>query len=143
MCAQNTQTRSRFSSIVGNKCPRCREGNLFLHNSAYRLKGVTDMPEHCPVCGQQYELQTGFYFGTGYVAYGLSVALIALSCVVWSIFLGIPFKDNSVFTWLAVTGVLLIALQPLLQRLSRSIWIAIFVKYDADWKLHNQNAVSA
>ena len=88
------------------------------------------MPEHCPVCGQAFELETGFYFGTGYVSYGLSVVLLGLSFALWYLFLGISVYDNSIYWWLGVSSGLLLALQPVLQRLSRSIWIAFFVRYE-------------
>ncbi|NDC42124.1 MAG: DUF983 domain-containing protein, partial [Chitinophagia bacterium] len=60
-------------SILKMKCPNCREGNMFSTRSIFPLKRLTDMPERCPVCGQKMELQVGFYYGTGYVSYALSV----------------------------------------------------------------------
>jgi len=94
------------------------------------------MPEHCPVCGQAFELEPGFYFGTGYVSYGLSVMFTAIFFVLWYFTLGISIKDDSIFWWLGVNALLLVILQPLLQRLSRSIWIAFFVHYDPNWEGH-------
>ena len=29
------------------------------------------MYENCPVCSQKYDLEPGFWYGTGYVSYGL------------------------------------------------------------------------
>jgi hypothetical protein len=92
------------------------------------------MPERCPVCGQKYELQTGFYFGTGYVSYGLSVTLIGAVFVIWALVFGLSYKDNSILWCLAVSAAITLMLQPLLQRLARSIWIAFFVRYDRDWQ---------
>lgn len=88
------------------------------------------MPDRCPVCGQQYELQTGFYFGTGFVSYAMAVALTAITFVIWWFTIGMSVSDNRVFWWLILNTVILVIVQPLLQRLSRSIWIAIFVRYD-------------
>lgn len=88
------------------------------------------MPDRCPVCDQQYELQTGFYFGTGFVSYGMAVALTAITFVIWWFTIGMSVNDNRVFEWLILNTVILVIVQPLLQRLSRSIWIAIFVRYD-------------
>ncbi len=88
------------------------------------------MPQKCPVCSQDFEIQTGFYFGTGFVSYGLSVMLMALGFVIWFLTLGISIKDNSIFWWLGVNTVLLVLLQPVLQRLARSVWIAFFVRYE-------------
>jgi len=119
-------------SVVNNKCPRCRQGNLFTHSNAYNLKHNLDMPEQCPVCGQKYELQTGFYFGTGYVGYALTVFISAVTLVLWWFTIGMSVSDNSVMWWLGVNAVIVLLLQPVLQRLSRSIWIAFFVRYEPD-----------
>ena len=136
MCAENTNSKpSLLSSVLTNKCPHCRQGKLFTNSNAYSLKGSLNMPENCPVCGQKYELQTGFYFGTGFVSYGISVALLATIFTAWAVLFGFSFKDNSVFQCLGVSIALLVVVQPLLQRLARSIWIAFFVRYDANWRL--------
>jgi hypothetical protein len=47
-------------------------------------KTTMRMPENCPVCEQKFDLQTGFYFGTGYVSYGLTIfiSLITLCFMV-------------------------------------------------------------
>lgn len=119
-----------IQSVLSNKCPHCRKGNLFTDSNPYRLKTNIQMPERCPVCGQRFELQPGFYFGTGYVSYGLSVVLMGVGFLLWHLIFGLSVKDNSVVWCLSVNIILLIILQPVLQRLARSIWIAFFVKYE-------------
>lgn len=131
MCAEKQQAgRSLVGSVLTNRCPRCREGKLFTNPNPYHLKTTMRMPEHCPVCGQVYELQKGFYFGTGYVSYGLSVLSCAISFIIWYLTIGISIDDNRLFWWLGINAALLLLLQPVLQRLSRSVWIACFVKYE-------------
>ncbi|RYD56479.1 MAG: DUF983 domain-containing protein [Sphingobacteriales bacterium] len=132
MCAKITGSEPGLVySVLTNKCPRCRQGNLFTNPNPYNFKITMRMPEHCPVCGQQYELQTGFFFGTGYVSYGLSVALIGFIFIAWTLTVGLSYKDNSIFWCLGVAAATTLLLQPVLQRLSRSIWIAFFVRYDS------------
>jgi uncharacterized protein (DUF983 family) len=131
MCAQKTTAApGLISSVLRNKCPRCREGNLFTSSNPYNLKHITTMPEHCPVCGQAMEPEIGFYYGTGYVSYGLSLMFCAASFIIWVLTIGISLKDNRIFWWLGINTALMIIIQPLLMRLSRAIWIAFFVKYD-------------
>lgn len=131
MCAEKKQERPPlWWSVVNNRCPRCRKGKLFTHDNPYRFKTTMKMPEQCPVCSQKYELQTGFYFGTGYVSYGLSVLLLALIFLSWHLILGLSYRDNSIFLCLLTATLLLLSLQPFIQRLSRSVWIAFFVPYD-------------
>lgn len=131
MCATKASVRPNLLlSVLRNRCPRCRKGKLFLQPNPYNLKDMMKMHEHCTECGQAFELETGFYMGTGYVSYGLSVALTGFFFVLWYIFLGISISDNSIFWWLGANTLLLLIIQPILQRLSRSIWIACFVPFD-------------
>jgi uncharacterized protein (DUF983 family) len=131
MCAGKAdKTPGLLTSVLTNKCPKCRQGNLFTDPNPYKFRTTMRMPEHCPVCGQRYELQTGFYFGTGYVSYGLSLGIVAMIFIGWALTLGLSLMDNSIFICLGVSIAILLALQPVLQRLARSIWIACFVRYD-------------
>ncbi|HEY9363263.1 MAG TPA: DUF983 domain-containing protein [Chitinophagaceae bacterium] len=128
-------TRGIVSSVAGCYCPRCREGKLFKEDLSFRLKNVLVMNKTCPVCGQPTEIEVGFYYGTGYVSYGLTVVLSFISLVAWWLTLGLSTMDNRFFWWLGFNAVLLIFLQPWLMRISRSIWITCFVSYDPHWKV--------
>jgi uncharacterized protein (DUF983 family) len=122
-------------SILNNRCPRCREGKLFVTRSAYSsYKDVVKMHENCPVCSQLTEIEVGFYYGTSYVSYALTVALSVATFVAWWVILGFSLYDNGIFYWLGFNAVFLILLQPYLMRFSRTLWLSWFVKYDADWK---------
>jgi uncharacterized protein (DUF983 family) len=138
MCAekQSMGHSSLIGSVLSNRCPRCREGKLFTNNRPYDLRTTMRMPEHCPVCGQAFELQTGFYFGTGYVSYFLSVGFILFTAIVWFFTIGFSFNDNRLYWYLAAVTTFLLVTQPLNQRLCRSIWIAFFVRYDRNWREH-------
>lgn len=93
------------------------------------------MPETCPVCGQQVEVEVGFYYGTGYVSYALSIAVCVASLIAWWLFIGFSIYDNSIYWWLGANALLLLILQPLIMRWSRTIWMAFFVYYDENWYL--------
>jgi hypothetical protein len=92
------------------------------------------MHEYCPVCGQPTEIETGFYYGTGYVSYALTVAFSVATFIAWWVLIGFSLDDSRFFWWLGTNAVLLVALQPLIMRLSRSLWLSWFVKYDAEWR---------
>ena len=92
------------------------------------------MHEHCPICGQVTDLEVGFYYGTGYVSYFLTVFLSMISFALWWILIGISINDNRVFWWLGINTVVLILMQPLLMRFSRTLWLSWFVKYDENWE---------
>jgi len=121
-------------SVVTNRCPRCREGKIYVTDNAYNLKKNLKMNENCPVCGQPTEIEVGFYYGTSYVSYALTVAYSVATFVAWWVLLGFSLYDNSIIYWLIFNGVTLLLLQPVFMRLSRSLWLSWFVKYDPDWK---------
>jgi hypothetical protein len=123
-------------SALTNKCPRCREGDLFCSPNAYKLGEFTNMNKTCLVCGQATEIEVGFYYGTGYVSYGLTVAFSVSTLVAWWVIIGLSLDDNRFFWWMGTNAVLMILLQPLFMRLSRSLWLSWFVSYDRNWKSH-------
>ncbi len=111
-------------------CPRCRKGKLFQNPISLGLKKNMAMNKDCPVCGQSTEVEPGFYYGTGYVSYALAVTISTTSFVAWFVLVGMSVNDNRFFYWLGSNALLLIFLQPWLMRLSRSVWISWFVKYE-------------
>ena len=120
---------SLAGAILKMNCPSCRKGKMYTQDSIFPLGKMMEMPEHCPVCGQKMELQVGFYYGTGYVSYALSVAIFALNFIwYWAIF-GISYKDNSIFYYLITSVIVVVVLQPLIMRYSRVLYIYLFVKY--------------
>lgn len=124
-------------SILTMKCPRCRRGDMFKDNNPYKslkLDNILAMHEHCPECNQKYDLEVGFWYGTGYVSYALVVALSAATFVAWWVLIGVSFRDNRVIWWLVINAVLMILLQPWLMRLSRVIYLYFFVPYDKNYK---------
>jgi hypothetical protein len=137
MCAKKTEHRpGLLKSIFSNKCTRCRRGDIFRYSNAYDFKNMMKMYDTCSECGQPFEPEVGFYYGTGFVSYGLSVMICVTSFVVWILSIGISLNDNRIFWWIGVNAVLLLALQPPLMRLSRTIWLAIFIHYDPKWNIH-------
>lgn len=121
--------RGFIYSVVKGKCPRCNEGNLFINKNRYTAKNIGKMPDNCPVCGQDFKIEDGFYLGATYVSYAITVALmVPLLAISYFLF-------NLDFMWLLpVMVVLLVLLMPPILRISRAIWINFFVHYNPEWK---------
>ena len=129
-----------FWSIITMKCPRCRRGRMFKDSNAYRkvsLKHVFDMYENCPECGQKYDMEPGFWYGTGYVSYALAVAMSVSTFIAWWVLIGVSTTDNRIFWWLGLNAFLLVLSQPWLMRISRVIYMRFFVSYDPHYKQHH------
>lgn len=130
MCAAKFEKKPNLmGSILQNRCPACRKGKIFTSDSAYHLKHFTEMNDHCPVCGEDLQREIGFYYGTGYVSYALTVAFSVATFVAWWVIIGFSLYDNRMFWWLGINAVLLVLLQPPIMRISRTIWLAFFVRY--------------
>src|SRR5580765_6207528 len=142
MSSEKKKSRGYISSTLGCYCPRCREGKLFKSSVSIKLKKNMEMYKDCVVCGQPTEIEVGFYYGTSFVSYALTVLASAISLIIWWLTVGLSVEDNRFLYWLIFNAVALILLQPWFMRFSRSLWISWFVSYDPDWKIHQPADVS-
>jgi len=136
---QTETTKKNTNAIINTlacKCPKCREGKLFINSNPYKLTETLAMRKECPVCKQPTEIEVGFYTGAAYIAYALTVALAVSVTVAWYVLIGFTFSlsDNRIFGCLAAAVVAILALTPVTLRWSRSIWLSFFVHYDPNWK---------
>jgi len=115
------------------KCPRCREGDMFVSTNPWKLKTAMKMHTACPVCGQPFNLEPGFYYGSSYVSYALSIAISFLTLIIWWVTIGFSTSDNRIFYWMILNIIILIGIQPYLMRVARTGWLAFFVSFDREW----------
>lgn len=118
------EPRSAFSSIVTCKCPRCREGIVFIHKNPYHPK-FSQIHEKCDQCELVYEMEQGFWYGAMYVSYALGVAMAVPTVLLLTI-----FTELSIFEITGVIFGMLVLTMPLLFRYSRSVWLHIFIRFD-------------
>lgn len=123
-----------FLNLFACKCPRCRKGDMFQVANPWNLKSTMKMNKECPVCHQPFDIEVGFYYGSSYVSYALSIALSVATLIAWWALIGLSLNDNRFFHWLAFNAVFLIAMQPYLMRVARTGWLAFFVRYDRNWR---------
>ena len=83
------------------------------------------MPTNCPVCGQDFKIEIGFYWGAMYLAYGISVATSLIQFLLYFLVFGLSLELS--FGLLIAVQLLL---SPYLYRLSKSLWIHLFVPYN-------------
>ncbi|GAB3012631.1 hypothetical protein GCM10027051_14600 [Niabella terrae] len=107
---------------------------MFAVANPWRLKTTMRMNETCPVCTQPMNIEVGFYYGAGYISYALCVALTVASLLIWWMTIGLSIHDNRLYYWLTINSILLVLMQPYLMRLSRSLWLSVFVKYNKNWE---------
>lgn len=84
------------------------------------------MHPNCRHCNQTFKPETGFYFGGMYVSYAINTVLFVTSWIA----LKIIYPNYSLALLLGLLAAVVVICLPFSFRLSRSIWLAFFVKYD-------------
>jgi len=123
---------SKAYSIFNNKCPQCNEGDFYVNKSPFHLKDNLKIYDYCSHCKLKYMMEPSFYYGAMYVTYGLTV-IICVATFIISFYL---FQLNLVQNFISII-IALIVLSPISLRLSRLIWINLFVKYNPHFKKSN------
>lgn len=112
-------------SVIHLKCPKCQEGNLFTYKNPYKLKYCLTMPDRCPVCNQDFQIEPGFYYGALWASYPLVVLITIAVTSFFYLYLELPLA-----AFIFILAFTMLTLQPLILRLGRAIWINVFVRFD-------------
>jgi len=95
---------------------------------------MLELNKQCPVCSQNLDLGSGFWFGTVYIGYAVGVIFSGITFLVWWLTIGVSFEDNRLIYWMLVNAILNFLIQPYFTRLSRWILISFFIHYDSNWQ---------
>jgi uncharacterized protein (DUF983 family) len=123
---------NKLYSIFNNKCPRCHEGDFFKHKISFNVKKVTTLHDNCSNCNLKYMMEPSFFFGAMYVNYAIAVALFVAVFIISKVFL-----QQTILTSFIAVVVVSFILTPLTLRLSRIIWINLFVSFDKNFTRKN------
>ncbi|MBF4494670.1 DUF983 domain-containing protein [Flavobacterium sp. JLP] len=116
---------SKLNSILTGSCPKCQNESMYSDKNPLHLTKVLKMNENCSHCGLKYQIEPSFFYGAMYVSYGLNVAVGIAAFIVSFVF----FKTTIEESFLSII-ITLIVLFPFVLRLSRNIYINMFVSYD-------------
>ncbi|MBK6834779.1 MAG: DUF983 domain-containing protein [Bacteroidetes bacterium] len=83
--------KSKLNSIITCKCPRCRQGNLFVEKNPWVYRTMLTMPDNCPVCNQDFKIEPGFYIGALWTSYPIVVVVGIILFVILSLLLNLSF----------------------------------------------------
>jgi|SRR5690606_35180380 len=115
----------KIYSIFTGKCPVCHKGEMYVEKNPYKLSQLMKMHENCSHCGTKFKIEPSFFFGAMYVSYGVGVAVALAAFIVSFFILGVD-RNYSFLIIILILAVLF----PLIVRISRNIWINLFVNYD-------------
>ncbi len=110
--------------IIGCKCPECRKGRIFQQKGLFPLKTLLKMNDKCPNCGAKLVGESNN--GPG-INYALTTILLFLNILWYYPIFGMSYLDNSIFYFLGASVTVVILMQPILMRFSRSIYLYILM----------------
>lgn len=114
-------------SIFTGTCPKCHGSHMYVNKNPYVLTQTMKMHDSCGNCGFRYKVEPNFFFGAMFVSYAVSVftgIMIFLLCYY-------GFKMGLLDIFIAIFAGLII-LMPAISRISRNIYINIFVSYNKE-----------
>ncbi|WP_298310322.1 DUF983 domain-containing protein [uncultured Aquimarina sp.] len=116
---------TKIYSVFTGTCPICQNESMYKEPNPYKLGKVFQMHERCSHCNTKYKIEPSFFYGAMYVSYGVGIAFAVAAFVIGNLFL----KLNLLNTFFVIVGTLLVFF-PVILRLSRNIWINIFMHYE-------------
>ena len=116
---------SKVYSIFTGTCPKCQEESMYTNKNPYVLTETLSMHENCSNCGTKYKIEPSFFYGAMYVSYAVGIAFAVAAYVISSFVFDASL--NGIFIAIIAT---LIGFMPVIMRISRNIWINIFMSYD-------------
>ncbi len=108
---------STLIDIFEEKCPKCSHGQVFRKKGNPLLFQMPRMNDACPNCGHKFEKETGYFFGSMYVSYALTVAEMM------AVFIVAQFFVKSFLPIISLIALFAILLSTFNFRLARMIWI--------------------
>ena len=120
---------SNLNSILTGSCPKCQNESMYLDKNMLHLTNILKMNENCSHCGLKYQIEPSFFYGAMYVSYGLNVAIGIAAFIVSYVLLNASLK----VAFISIIAAIILSF-PLVLRLSRNIYINMFVSYDEDFK---------
>jgi uncharacterized protein (DUF983 family) len=116
---------TKLYSIIYGACPKCHGESMYMTKNPYVLTDTLKINQQCSHCKTKYRLEPSFFYGSMYVSYGIGIAFAFVAFVISYLIL-----DSSLnVTFLSIIGTLVV-LGPIIMRLSRNIWINLFMHYD-------------
>ncbi len=98
---------------------------MYADNNPYNLGSLFKMQARCTHCNTKYKMEPSFFYGAMYVSYPVGIAFAIAAFVIAFLIIG----TNLLNTFIAIVVTMVVFL-PVIIRLSRNIWINIFIKYD-------------
>ena len=115
----------KLYSILFGSCPKCHQESMYTVKNPYILSDTLKINDACSHCNTRYRMEPSFFYGSMYVSYGVGIAFAVTAFIVSYVIF-----ESSITTGFFSIIITLICFLPIIMRLSRNIWINLFMSYD-------------
>lgn len=115
---------TKIYSITSGNCPVCQNESMYTEKNPYILSQTLHMKERCGHCLTKYKIEPSFFYGAMYVSYPVGIIFAGLTFILSYLVFGLELIPTYIIMVLVMVSCL-----PIILRLSRNIWINIFMKY--------------
>lgn len=115
----------KLYSMLFGVCPKCHEESMYITKNPYIISETLKIKERCSHCKTKYRIEPSFFYGSMYVSYGVGIAFAVAAFVISHLIFGLSLLTS----FYAIVGTLVVFM-PIIMRLSRNIWINMFMSYD-------------
>lgn len=116
---------TKLYSILTGACPKCHQESMYVTKNPFVLSDTLKIHDHCSHCETKYRIEPSFFYGSMYVSYGVGIAVAVAAFIISYLFL-----NSSLTTAFIAIVCSLIIFSPIIMRLSRNIWINLFMHFD-------------
>ncbi len=115
----------KLYSILFGACPKCHQESMYVEKNAYILSETLKINDHCSHCNTKYRMEPSFFYGSMYVSYGVGIAFALVAFAISYLI----FESSLLIAFFSIVGTLVVFM-PIIMRISRNIWINLFMSYD-------------
>ena len=115
---------STLRAILRQRCPRCRQGRIFLCSV---FRGFPKKHQRCSVCDLKFQREEGYFLGAMYISFGLALAIIAVIAALLCAITGWWITKDVI--WAVV---LFLPLAPGISLFARVLWIYLDQTFDPE-----------
>lgn len=116
---------TKLYGIITGVCPKCHEESMYTNKNPYAVTQLFSMHERCSNCNTKYKIEPSFFYGAMYVSYGVGIAFAVTAFVISYVLL----ESSRNVAIIAIVASQII-FYPIIVRVSRNIWINLFMNYD-------------
>lgn len=118
---------TKLNSVINGSCPVCQNKSMYKESNPYAISKLFEMHERCSSCNTKFKMEPSFFYGAMYVSYPVGIIFAAIAFVLSYLVFGL-----SLITTYIVIVIEMVLLLPIIIRLSRNIWINVFLNYKKD-----------